>query len=244
MPSSRDTLPPIRPGMVSVVMPYWQRQEVLSRNLATYRSLYPRSDLEIIVVDDGSPERATIDGEYPWPVKIVRLAEKDYALNPCVAFNAGFDVARGEFILLTNPEVIHRGAILEEMREEIEAFPETYVAASCWGIQNGWWYCHPTDMPPPDSVGRAPYPPNAGLHFCAMLHRILYLRAGGFDEAYRDGQGYEDNDFLWRLDRAGAEFVIRPDLITDHHPCPRTKWTGGTARNKEIFERKWHEGTH
>lgn len=233
------TLPPIHPGMVSVVMPYWQRLNVLEQNLDQYSRLYPDFDLEIIIVDDGSPVPAVYKTGYPWPVKVIRLPDKDYALNPCVAFNAGFYEAHGEFILLTNPEVIHRGAILEEMREEVEAFHETYVAASCWGVQNGWWYCHPTDMPPPDRVGRAPYPPDAGLHFCAMLHRDLYERAGGFDEDYRDGQGYEDNDFLWRLDRAGAEFVIRPDLITDHHPCPRTKWTGGADRNRAIFERKW-----
>lgn len=73
-----------------------------------------------------------------------------------------------------------------------------------------------------------------------MLHREFFDQVGGFDEQYRDGQGYEDNDFLWALHKHGARFAICDDLVTDHLPCPRSQWpAGGAARNKAIFERKW-----
>jgi GT2 family glycosyltransferase len=225
--------------MISVVMPYWQRADILRANVAHYCKLYSGLDIEIVIVDDGSPERAAAPSSPPFAVRIVRLPDKTVAKNPCIPLNAGVAEARGEIIVLTNPEVVHRAPILAAMREHLnEIGPLGYIAAACRG--RGWWYCHSTDMPPNEAVGRVPSPPGAGLHFCSMLHRGLFDRAGGFDERYRDGQGYEDNDFLWRLHSAGARFMICDDLVCDHVMCPPAEWpAGGAARNREIFEKTW-----
>ncbi len=227
--------------MISVVMPYWRRQVILERNLSSYRTLYPHDDIEIVIVDDGSPEPALAQGEFPWPVKVIRLPRKDAALNPCTAFNMGVAAASGDVIVLTNPEVIHRAPILGDMEVELKVLgPKGYVAAACWAARAEWWYCHSTKMPAAESVGRARTPRGAGLHFCAMLARDLYNEIGGFSEEYRDGQGYEDNDLLWKLQAAGACFKIRDDLVTEHHDSPRSEWpAGGAARNLAIFEAKW-----
>lgn len=212
---------------------------MLSRNLAIWRDLYLLEALEIIVVDDGSPEPPVIDGNNPWPVRTIALPRKDHALNPCVPLNRGVARAQGDIIVLTGPEVVHRSPILGEMRDKLkEIGPKGYVGAACWGGK--WWYCHSAMMPPPETVGRAKMPAGAPLHFCTMLYRDFFDAIGGFDEQYRDGAGYEDNDFLWSLERAGAQFAICDDLVTDHLPCPRSQWpAGGFARNREIFERKW-----
>jgi len=213
---------------------------VLSRNLAIYRDLYPLEPLEIIIVDDGSPEdpEILIEDDH-WPVRVITLPPKVHALNPCVPLNLGVARATGEIIVLTGPEVIHRGPILAGMRDRLEQLgPKGYVGAACWG--GTWWYCHSTLMPEPTSVGRTKMPAGAALHFCAMLYRDFFDQVGGFDEQYRDGQGYEDNDFLWSLHKHGARFAICDELMTDHLPCPRSQWpAGGAARNKAIFERKW-----
>lgn len=227
--------------MISVVMPFWRRQAILELNLAAYRSLYPGDDIEIVIADDGSPEPATVVGEFPWPVRLVRLPTKAAALNPCTAFNAGVAASSGDVLVLTNPEVVHRAPILVDMLEQlIRLGPKGYVAAACWGVKKEWWYCHSTKMPAPEEVGRAKMPEGAGLHFCAMLSRRLYEEVGGFSEEYRDGTGYDDNDLLWKLHVAGARFHIADHLVTDHYDCPRTQWPrGGAARNRAIFESKW-----
>ncbi len=210
----------------------------MRRNLSQHRSLYPTDDLEIIIVDDGSPEPAEVTDKFPWPVRIVRLPDKTTALNPCTAFNRGVEVSRGDVLVLTNPEVIHRAPILAGLRELLT--PKGYVAAACWSEKHRWWFCHSTLMPPAESVGRAEMPEGAGLHFCSMINRAFYDEIGGFSEEYRDGQGYEDNDLLWKLDDAGARFSIADDLVTDHHDCPRSEWpAGGAERNRAIFESKW-----
>lgn len=209
-------------------MPYWKRQDVLSRNLARYRELY--GDIEIIVVDDGSPEPAIVDDK----TKLIQLPHKSYALNPCVPFNVGVEASSGDIIVLTNPEVIHRGPILDRMMTELT--DDSYIAAACWNEDTKVWYCH-TQGPEPSKMGRASIPPGAGLHFCSMLERGLWNTIGGFSEEYRHGQGYEDNDFLWKLHDAGARFLIMDDCVTDHIQCTRCEWTGPS--NKVLFESKW-----
>lgn len=239
MKSSQEPSHEIRKNLISVVMPYWRRQRALLVNVENYSRLYDDEDVEMIVVDDGSPEPAVVPAGLPIMVTVLRLPKKFAALNPCVPINKGVAVSRGEFVVLTNPEVIHRDSILDEMRLRlVDMGPKGYIAAACRGRK--WWYCHSTLMPEPSSVGRAPCPEGAGLHFCAMLHRSLFDEIGGFTEAYREGQGYEDSDFLWKLDRAGAKFAICDDFVTDHVECPGSSWPdGGAARNKAIFNAAW-----
>jgi hypothetical protein len=221
-------------------MPYWKRPGVLLANVESYSRLYSNEDLELVICDDGSGDSLDIP-VLPWPWMIVHLPRKDRALNPCVPINRAVVASSGEVVVLTNPEVVHREPILQRMGDYLFALgPRGYVAAACWGGIRRGWYCHSTDMPPDDLTGRAPRPKGAGLHFCAMMRRSLFDEVGGFSEIYRDGQGYEDNDFLWKLHRAGAAFKIADDLVCDHAMCPPCEWPrGGIARNRMIFEAAW-----
>lgn len=225
--------------VVSVVMPYWQRQGALTQNLRRYRELYPDFPLEIIVVDDGSPEPAEIEGGFPWPVHLIRLPAKTEPKDSVTPLNIGAQFARGEYLLLTGPEIIHRAPLIGGLVDEIRGADRlSHVSPSVWG--GSWWYCHPTLMPDDAKVGRAPSPKGAALHFCALLSRSLFWAVDGFDERYRDGAGYSDNDFLWKLHDIGVSFSIRDDLIADHVDCPRCNWPAGAlGRNQDIFDRKW-----
>lgn len=225
--------------VVSVVMPFWRRQDVLTRNLQRYRELYPAFPLEILVVDDGSPEPAAIGGDFPWPVHLIRLPAKTEPKDSVLPLNVGAQAARGKYLLLTGPEIIHRAPMLEGLVETERGVGSlAHVSPAVWG--GSWWYCHSTDMPADAKVGRAPSPSGAALHFCALLRRDVFWAVRGFDEAYRDGAGYSDNDFLWKLHDIGVRFAIRDDLVADHVECPRCKWPGGAfARNRAIFEKKW-----
>lgn len=227
--------------MISVILPYWNRQAVLAASLARYRELYADLHMEIVIVDDGSPERGVVDGDFPWRVQLVRLPYKTTPMNSCVPINLGVEASSGEYVVLTSPEVMHRAPILSRLREECERLgPKGYVSAACWGVERKFWYCHSTLEPDGLAIGRAKVPEGAKLHFCAMLRRALFDEVGGFSEEYRDGVSYEDNDFLWKLHRAGAVFGMRDDLVTDHMPAPRCKWpAGGLERNRKLFERTW-----
>ncbi len=223
-------------------MPYWNRPEQLKASLEKFEELYidVSDDLEIIIVDDFSPMPIPPTVQIPMYIyKILLHKQRRVAMNPCVPINAGVKVATEDIILLTNPEIIHRSPIIFQMKDRLEKLgPKGYIAAACWYTDLNIFICHTTlDK----AKGRAPVPKGAGLHFCSMMYKSFFNEIGGFDEDYREGQGYEDNDFLWKLKVAGANFEIADDLITDHSNT-KTEWpVGGLERNKKIFYNKWSE---
>jgi GT2 family glycosyltransferase len=113
------------------------------------------------------------------------------------------------------------------------------VIAACRNIgrRGEYWLAHSSCKA--GQGGRLPMPPGSGFHFCAMLHRSLWERAGGFDEAYRAGQGCEDNDWLWRLHAAGALFILRDDLVVWHRATALRWPRGGLPGNRRLLKSKW-----
>lgn len=224
--------------MISLILPYWDRPLALARALAALAERY--DDLEVVIVDDGNATPPPLDGDYPFAVRVVHLTLKDGPLNPCVPINAGVAAATGDIIVLSNPEIIHTRPVLQEMAAELERLgPKGYVLAAAWCPEAGEWHCHSSIAGDrPDGVRQ---PAGSGFHFCAMLHRDLFREAGGFDEEYRDGAGYDDPDWVNRLHRAGAVFKIRDDLVVLHpKQGATTRWPPGAfTRNRKRFFAKW-----
>lgn len=210
-------------------MPYWQRQKELDRSLAAYRRIYGHLDLEISICDDGSPVPVLADG-----CVVTRLPAKKIGLNPCVPINAAVRASSGDVIVLTNPEVEHREDVLTGMLAMLE-HPDDYVTVACQDV-SGMWIAGPMVNYAYEN-GRMPVPPNAHFHFCAMFHRELFERVGGFDEEYRFGRSMEDNDWLWSLDAAGARFKLAPGMVW-HYRTPHA-YAGSHPANLDRLTRKW-----
>ena len=216
--------------MISLILPYWDRQAAADKALRLIEKNYSGIDLEVVVVDDGS-------GFVGSGVKVVRLPKKEVPLNPCVPFNRGVEASSGEFIALSNSEILHNRPVLAQMRDEI-CDESDYVMAACWG---GRWHCHSSRERTNDNDVGAYLPKGSDYHFMTMMKRSLWEKAGGFDEDYRDGAGYDDPDFVRRLHRAGARFVRRDDLVVEHPRAgAHAKWTPEMfARNRKVFMSKW-----
>lgn len=208
-------------------MPYYQRQRELDRSLAAYQALY--GDIEISICDDGSPDPVYAPG-----CIVTTLPRKTYALNPCVPINVAVRASTQDIVVITNPEIEHLTPVLYPMRRLLED-EDTYVTASCLDADRNEWLAGPLTQY--GRKGREPVPPGGHFHFCAMLHRSLFEKAGGFDEAYRNGQGCDDNDWLWRLHDVGAKFVHLDQTVL-HHRTPH-KWRGSPRQNAELLRRKW-----
>jgi GT2 family glycosyltransferase len=221
--------------IISIVMPYYMRQQLLDQGLASIHGQYGRGGLnyEIVVCDDGSPVPVKAPG-----CRVVSLPVKHHALNPCVPINRAVAASIGNVIVLTNPEIEHRSPVLVEMLPELR-HESDYVIAACKDAQSGKWLCASHVAAGQD--GRGPMPAGSGFHFCVMLRRTLFERAGGFDEEYRHGYCFDDNDWLFRLKQAGARFKMRDDLVVWHHrTAERPQWpAGGWERNRRLFEAKW-----
>lgn len=212
--------------MISVCMPYWQRQGELDRSLAAYRRLY--KGIEISVCDDGSPEPVDAPG-----CVVTRLPAKTIGLNACVPMNAAVRASSGDVVVLTNPEIEHREDVLAGMLALLE-HADDYVTVSCRDVDGTWLAGPEVDY---SKHGRLPVPPGSHFHFCAMLTRELFDRVGGFDEDYRFGRACEDNDWLWSLEDAGARFRLAPGVVW-HYRTPH-RYEGTQASNKARLVAKW-----
>ncbi len=217
--------------VLSIVMPYWERYEATKKALSRYSEYYNPDVVEVVLVDDGSPSQPAEGLEqYYEGLKIITLPGKEQAKNPCVPINKGMRAAQGEFVGLSNPEIIHAQPVFDEMLGAIE-FENDYVLAPAWCPEMRMWHCHPTLTQAPD------LPPGTGFHFLTIMTRKLWGETGGFDEDYRNGQGYDDTDFIRRLMRAGANFKFIDTPVIHPRGGAHAKWA--MPSNRPLYLRKW-----
>jgi hypothetical protein len=214
---------------VSVAMPYWMRQKELDRSLVAYRRIYGDA-LEIVICDDGSPVPVVAPG-----CKITSLPQKKIGLNPCVPINVAVRACTRDIIVLTNPEVEHRENVLNGMLAMFEHELD-YITVRCLDVDTGMWIAGP-DVEYTPRTGRFPVPPGAHFHFCAMFHRSLFERVGGFDERFRHGRACEDNDWLWTVAQGGARFKLAPGIVY-HYRTPHP-YAGENRTNVDLLTSKW-----
>lgn len=228
--------------MISIILPYWKRKEALFLTLDSYIRYYSKDEIEIIIIDDGGNDIQEEDFHHiSIPLRIIHYEKKDIAKNPCIPINIGVSCANGEMILLTNPEIIHCSKILPIMKKELEELGEKgFISAACWDVDRQKWFAHTSITPMQNRrMGRMDIPKNSSLHFCSLMYKKFFNEVSGFHEVYRDGQGFEDNDFLWILDKNGGIFKTLDHCVT-HHFNTKTNWPiDGHAKNKKIYEERW-----
>lgn len=212
---------------ISVCMAYYNRREQLENSIRAYEITY--DDLELSVVDDRSRPSLVFPATR-FDVKFSAIDSDIHTpLNPCVPLNKAVNQSSHDVVVITNPEVMHPYPTLYAMLDVLD--DNSYVTARCIdsrGVIAGAEVDYNT-------AGRLPVPDGAHFHFCAMLTRSLWEKSGGFDEDYRHGQACEDNDFLWRLERIGADF--KHVEVPVYHIKSDVKWN--LPHNKELFFSKW-----
>lgn len=219
---------------ISLILPYWDRQQAANEALSLLEDTYKDLDLEVVIVDDGN-KIPFLNNTQKLKVTVVKLPEKDIPKCPVTAWNEGVYAASGDIIVLSCIEILHTKPVLEQMAQAVKDIgPKGYVLASAWCPESCEWHCHSSIKTPRNPWG-------TGIAFCAAMHKSLFLEAGGFDEDYREGAGYEDNDFINRLLKARARFLIRDDLVVIHPKTNATISWGEERfkRNEDLYYNKW-----
>lgn len=226
--------------MISVIWPYWDRQRVADISAGFMAHHYKDLDIEIVVVDDGNLvpyKKPDLDIR----IKVIRLPEKSYPLNPCLPINIGVQHAAGDVIVLTNPEIIHKQPVLHQMLDDLDS-PNKYIQASVFHVkQNGLRVWHSHSSVAGKIEAGIKMPDKACFHFLSMLYKDMFYKAGGFDDDYREGAGYDDPDFVLRLASVGAEFIMRDDLEAEHYRvgAHAVRTLDDFAKNQQLFVAKW-----
>jgi glycosyltransferase involved in cell wall biosynthesis len=244
--------------MISVIVAYFNRKKLF---IETLKSISRTScqNFEVIAVDDMSSEEERIEdliGQFPF-LRVYRI-DKKICGNSCMAYNMGIAKAKGDIIVLQNPECLHVHDVLSYMEKNVN--DSNYITTAVYSIderiQNvlpiilrgeGFedfikslpqrfaenhlgWYNH--------SVYRQCY-----FHFCAGLSRKNMNELGGFDERFKYGIGFEDTEFIYRVDGLGLHKVIADDVLVIHqwHPTAYNLenkiYRNLYRKNRTLYER-------
>lgn len=245
--------------MISIVTAYYNRKELFKRTLDSIKKQNYQGGLEVIAVDDGSKEEERLEDlttEYPF-LKVIRLdPKKKWYQNSCIPFNIGFSEAKGEKIILQNPECLHFGDILEYTDKHLK--DNIYLSFACFSLDkevtdnldeiiktpekikqniqennhiittdgDAGWYNHSVHRP-------------EAFHFCTALTKKDLDNLGGFSELLSLGIAFDDNDFVWRVKRKGMKitFVDHEIILHQNHYNPNSTSYQNRANKELLFEK-------
>lgn len=200
-------------------MPTHGRAEPLRRCLEALGALrYPGSTLEVVVVDDASPEPVRLDPAVaPTTARLVRTPRN---LGPAAARNLGAREARGEILLFTDDDCRPEPEWAETLGRAL-AEGSSDIAG---GITVNGLAANPYAEASQDLVtflygafdasrSLRPFFTSNNL----AVRRPVYMALGGFDETFRLSAG-EDRDFCerWCETHGGLRFVPEARVVHYH----------------------------
>lgn len=232
----------------SILLPYLRRPVQFRSALSSLRQYAGRDDWELIIVADDKNTRQDLVELYTmaagFPALVLTAEERDPRwISQTCHFNQAARIARGEFLIISNPETYHAADVLAGLDAEFAADPGCYVVCACQSLHDTavgprlrphMWYQHSVHNP-------------RDLHFCTALSAERFRQAGGFDEEFRFGIAYDDDDFREAVRSTGARFVRRDDLLTYHLHHDRSNqhvadYAARLERNRKRYAQKWGKG--
>lgn len=248
---------------VSIVTSYYNRRNLFIKTLESISRQVNSMDLslEVIAVDDGSDANERLEdltSVFPF-LKIIRIEKKDkWYTNSCIPFNIGFTHAKGEIIILQNPECLHYGNIIDYAVTNIDN--NIYLSFGCYSLDE-----EPTDnidhyLNHPEKLERLISENNVentrdgsnswynhsvirpcAYHFCCAILKDDLLDLGGFDPMYANGVAYDDNELLHRikLKKMKIEIIDNEIVLHQNHYKRKSSYNNPVILNtKELDKRQ------
>jgi len=204
---------PVGQPSFSVVVPAYRRPGALVACMRAL-ALQDHRDLEVIVVDDGSPEplapaaRAAAAG-------LALTVHRQGNAGPAAARNAGGALASGDYLAFTDDDCRPRPGWVTALAERARAHPGALLGGATVNAL-------PVNPYATASQALVSYlyraPTGAGRFFATnniAVPRDAFREAGGFDASYPDAAG-EDREFCLRWSGQGREMVFVADAVVDH----------------------------
>jgi GT2 family glycosyltransferase len=210
---------------VSIVLVLYNRAEL------TLQCLYSIlgnafSSYEVIIIDNASSDETR---ELLKRVEGATIILNEDNLHYLLACNQGSRLAKGEFILLLNNDT-------QFEPQSLSAALRTIRSSSDIGAVGGKIILQDGSLQEAGSIiwrdgscegygrGDSPFAPaymfKRDVDYCSaaflLTRRDLFLRDGGFDEAYGPAY-YEETDYCVRLWRQGKRIVYDPDVTLFHY---------------------------
>lgn len=239
----------------SFIMPCLNRSAQLHNTLVSFLHHYgDRDDYEVIIVVDfkNTPdERMALVGvirnfeNEGMEIQAIESPFKD-PYSPVRVLNYGVAHARGQYVIITNPECFHKDNVLKAFDKQVAG--NRYVLCACHSVldcskgiksyedfkyKTDIWYQHTEHNP-------------RNYHWCSCIDRDRYCQMGGFDEIYGLGIAYDDDDFLMTVKKENITIQPLDNAVVLHQDHPRPFEDGSmekaeelTELNRKYFAEKW-----
>jgi len=252
--------------MISIVTAYYNRKKLFIRTLESIARSSLIQDIEVIAVDDGSKEEERLEdlvSIFPF-LRVKRLEPKNkWYSNSCIPFNIGFMMAKGDKIIIQNPECLHHNDIIKYTNENLSS--NEYLSFGCYSLDKYTtdnldeiltqkdiisniihegplsikydgdlgWYNHSLHRP-------------VGFHFCTAITKDNLSYLGGFDERLSLGIAYDDDDLLKRIKSVLKVVFVDSHIVLhqNHYSSKSTSYQNRLnkniliGRNKFVFNNK------
>ena len=210
---------------MSIIIPVHGKLDYTLACLASVAEHAGQTPLEIIVVDDASPDDsadtlAAIPG--------LHLLRNERNLGFVGSCNAGAAAARGRWLLFLNNDTQVTAGWLEALLGTFDDFDRAGLVGArlvypdgrlqeagglVFSDGSGWNYGRLDDPANPAYSYARP------THYCSgaaiMLEKQLFDRLGGFDDRYAPAY-YEDTDLAFKVRHAGLQVVYQPAATVIH----------------------------
>lgn len=206
---------------LSVIIPYFNAPEKLSRLLETIGKSKKAPPYEVIVVDDGSSQPLTVDrkqltGKQKAQVRIVRLPVNK---GPAVARNRGVAAARGEFVVFLDGDVEVFPDTMHEIAKVFVDDPDVVALTGVWVKEQRSKDFFPNFKALRDWSYWINERDKSGYYFLfstriAAIKKAVFDRLGGFDQTY-PAPLVEDIELTYRIARRYA-IIFAPQVRVRH----------------------------
>jgi len=219
--------------LVSIILVSYNDADVLPACLQSLQAFSQTVSYEIIVVDNASPDGSTDGLAQQFPG--IKILSQPTNLGFGAGNNAGSKVAKGEFLLLLNPDTCLTEEILPHLLE-IMADPtvgivgpkllnldgslqlSTSPAISIWGEYRAQKRL--LDMQIPARQGAIAqefttvHPVDIVVGAAFLIRRQLFEQLGGFDQRFF--MYFEESDLCQRAKNAGWQVMYTPKVSLIH----------------------------
>ena len=223
----------------ALVLLTYNRPDLLNARTEEIAKLYSdRSDVELIVFDNGSNELETrlvmafMDNQKAqenWSMELVP-GRVDENIGFGGGFNQATELAMGEIVHLISDDVRMYGDFISKVEEKLKS-EKMIIGHHLVTGKAGW----------NEFGGQMPINYLSG-HYLAT-YRTTWNGLGGFDNKTFYPYDYEDMDLSYRALKAGIAIQAVPELPLEHHPASTIGYTderyAHTVAMRAKFAEKW-----